>query len=794
MSGWDAAKDRADAVLDEPLHWFPVRHHSPNTARHLRATLVQRRPKIVFIEGPADATDLVPYVIHAKTKPPVAIYSSYRDDDNVLGLAGVASPSADIAPRFSSWYPLLAYSPEYVAMATARDLEADVVFVDLPHYGTLTPAGGTEPPPDAGDEATITTSSFYRELAAAAGYRSFDEAWDALFEVGGRHPPTSEGTAAFRRDLAYFCAASRLTADPVRIATDGTLPRERHMWTAIRTELDRRGLRHEDAVVVCGGFHLFLDRDDPTPPPALPRGTVYNTVAPFSYFRTSERSGYGAGNRAPRYYQTLWEAFAAGDGPDEAMVSHVCAVLAAGRKVGEPLSSADAVSIAHTARMLAALRGRSLPALDDLGDAVVTCCCKGDPREDGRQLLEALAQASVGTAVGRVTPELGRLPLVHDFYAQLDALDLGEVVDGDRRMRIELDRRDALGARRSAFLHRLVQLGVPLASLDGRPASSGTVFKESWRAAWSPKLEQALIERNLYGDTVEAAAAAMLEEEIATEPHSAGAVTGRWRRAVDLDLPAVAIRMEDSCGAAIDVDRRLASLGRALVDLAVLERHATYRGLRRDILNDLAVRCFGRACFAIPESASVPDEDQPEVIAALAALAEALLQSDGALDRTLYVTHVEAAAKVTTVPTMRGVFVGVLAEIRHLSPEGLAAEIAAYAQARPEVLIEAGAFLDGVLAVSRTSVMLGGDALVAAIDDLLAAAPWEAFVTMLPRLRHAFERLHRRQRAALADRVAARLGLRDGDALTVLPTSVGAAVALAALDAKVAEILREWPF
>ncbi len=39
-------------------------------------------------------------------------------------------------------------------------------------------------------------------------------------------------------------------------------------------------------------------------------------------------------------------------------------------------------------------------------------------------------------------------------------------------------------------------------------------------------------------------------------------------------------------------------------------------------------------------------------------------------------------------------------------------------------MVTAGDLIDGMFAVSRTSLMLGADALVAAIDDLLKAAEW----------------------------------------------------------------------
>src|SRR5207245_440032 len=95
---------QVDAVLAEPLYWFPVRHHSHTVARHLASAMRCRKPKLVFIEGPHEANDLIRFVVDAKTEPPVAIYSSYRDDANVLGLNGILSPAADIPARFAAWY------------------------------------------------------------------------------------------------------------------------------------------------------------------------------------------------------------------------------------------------------------------------------------------------------------------------------------------------------------------------------------------------------------------------------------------------------------------------------------------------------------------------------------------------------------------------------------------------------------------------------------------------------------------------------------------------------------------
>ena len=55
-------------------------HFAPRS--RLDETLAARKPKLVLVEGPADATELVRHIVDPKTKPPVALYSSYRDDAN----------------------------------------------------------------------------------------------------------------------------------------------------------------------------------------------------------------------------------------------------------------------------------------------------------------------------------------------------------------------------------------------------------------------------------------------------------------------------------------------------------------------------------------------------------------------------------------------------------------------------------------------------------------------------------------------------------------------------------------
>jgi hypothetical protein len=387
------------------------------------------------------------------------------------------------------------------------------------------------------------------------------------------------------------------------------------------------------------------------------------------------------------------------------------------------------------------------------------------------------------------------LPIVNDFHSQLADLDFGEVMGKEKKLTVKLDKRDALAARRSAFVHRLRFLEIPFAAMAASGGDfSGTLFREDWQLKWDPQTEPALIEQNLYGDTVESAALARLREAMALAGTNAGETCQRLLQAVDMDLPDLVQVAEDACGRAIDGDPNFVSLAAALHHLGILDRYAIFRGLRRDLLEDLLTRSYDRACFALPNSASVPDEEQKGVVDALITVAEVVQRADSArFDRRHFAESARRAANESPVPFLRGAFLGLLCEIRELSADALAAEVAALAGAAQDRMIAAGDLLDGMLAVSRTSIMLGADALIAAVDDLLRAAEWDPFLVMLPRLRAAFERLPESQRDSLARTVAKKYGLESADDVRAMPAGLGATALVARLDAAVASILKDWP-
>ena len=99
----------------------PIRHHSPAAALHVGRLIRERRPQVVLIEGPVDATPLIDQLLDAATVPPVALYAYERRGEDVR----------------ASFFPFCAYSPEYVALRAGREVGAELRFCDLPASETL---------------------------------------------------------------------------------------------------------------------------------------------------------------------------------------------------------------------------------------------------------------------------------------------------------------------------------------------------------------------------------------------------------------------------------------------------------------------------------------------------------------------------------------------------------------------------------------------------------------------------------------------------------------------------------
>ena len=448
--------------------------------------------------------------------------------------------------------------------------------------------------------------------------------------------------------------------------------------------------------------------------------------------------------------------------------------------------------------MLAALRGRAEPVLDDLHDAIMTCCCKGNPAEQGLPLRRAIDKIDIGNRIGKVPKSAPRLPIVSDFYDEIERLDLSKTIEREKLNKLQLDKRKEPEFAQSAFFHRLTFIKIKFAKIESTTKTdfaSGLIFRERWNLKWSPTVEAKLIERNLLGDSIESAATNQLRQNLVDDVGNAGVICGNLVAAMQMNLPNLVDQVFDQALTAIEEDARFLSLSESVTQLQILDRHAVHQEMRREKIQTMFQRAFMRACFAMPDIVTAPDDHHDAIVQALIGLADVVLKSEKTDPmRTVFADSVRETYLQTQIPFMRGAMLGILVEIKLEPQQKVVDEIQSFSQSPQEIMITAGDFIHGAISVSRASIMSGAAELVHAIDDLIKHAEWEVFVSILPRLRAAMELLHARHRDSLATRVAEKYGLAEAETLQQLDVSVAVATEIAQLDKQVAQIMAEWTF
>ena len=576
---------------------FGVRHLSPASAYRLRQALDAARPQLVLVEGPSDLSGQIHWLCHPDTVFPAAI------------LAFTAQP-----PVRTILYPFAEYSPELQAILWANERGVPCRFMDLPSGAFLAMERGER---EDGEEPEGTTESVYRRLEELAG-----EDHDAFWE---RHFEQIPDMAAFQSACNTFGRELRASVKDAPRRAAETLVREAYMKREIQRAIDG-GIHPEKVFCVCGAFHVTgLEEVDPMTDEevaALPAADASATLMPYSYYRLSTRSGYGAGNRAPAYFHLLWEALN-GKGIQEAPYLYLTRLAGAHRKAGNLVSSAQVIDAVRLADTLAGLRGSKYPVLADLRDAAVAAMGHGNFSE----LSVAAADTEIGKRVGFLPEGVSRTSVQEDFYRQLKALRLEKYrtpdlqrLDLDLRERLNVKSEDAalLDLHRSFFLHRLRVLKVRFAALlPSRQA--GANWGEYWEARWVPEVEIEVVESSLLGDTVESAAAFALKERSETSASIRDAA-GIFQDAFLCGMPAAAAHaLSVLQGLCVDA-AAIHELADTAQRLSLVVRYGDLRRFDAAPVVPLLGQLYLRACLTLEDACNCDAKAAPDVTGAMDSL------------------------------------------------------------------------------------------------------------------------------------------------------------------------------
>lgn len=468
---------------------FGIRHFSPAGAYFLRQFLDEVKPSLVLIEGPADFDFLIDDIVSKNLVPPFAIMAYTKE-----------------APIDTILYPFAEYSPEYQAILWARENNTECHFFDLESDIIL---GLEKRNDETKDEEIISETNPKKSIET-----DMEGFWERTLEQ-------SEDMHAYRAGSALFGESIRKDTDSDDKSFIRDTVRESFMKRKIKEYIEK-GFDTEKIVAITGAFHTsaieslegaMSDKEYK----ALVRRESNVTLMPYSYYRLSKRTGYGAGNAAPAYYELLWQGFLNGDITyhERKYLSSLAKYM---REHGGIVSSAQVIEATRLARELAVIRGGSVPTLEDLKDASITCMGGGSFGE----MAMGFAETDIGKKIGSVPQDAMQTSIQSDFTSKLKQLKLEKYkelvatpLQLDLRENLRVKSKDSafLDLNRSFFLYRLVVLGIDFAKIK-RSSQDNATWAENWILQWTPEAEIQIVESVLKGDTIADAVAFVLSERL----------------------------------------------------------------------------------------------------------------------------------------------------------------------------------------------------------------------------------------------------------------------------------------
>jgi hypothetical protein len=736
------------------INVFGVRHLSPAAAWHLRAYLDRIKPTHVLIEGLADAGELLPSFTAKGTKPPFALLAY-----------------TDALPVRTLVYPLARYSPEYQAVVWAHENDAAVQFIDLPSDVFLAlqdiehelieklrrAPGESTAPSETSTEERQPRVSVYQQYAERAGEDDYDTYWERHFE----HNLSPD---AYRLAAYEFGAALRELEDPQPRWRAENLVREAFMRRQIEAVL-RSGADPAKVVAVVGAFHApVLTGEHPAMSDAelasLRRRSSKFTLMPYSYFKLSSQSGYGAGNKAPAYFELMYDALVEDD-LASVPARYLARVTRHLREAGTHRSTAEVIEGVRLANTLAAMKEGLAPALADLHDAAVTLIGQGELSV----VKEAIVRADVGTDIGALPEGVSRTSIQADFDREVARLKL-EKYKTPVKQELSLDLRENRNAKseesayldlnRSSFCHRLRVLGVKFVE-PLRVSQQSASWAERWALQWSPESEIQLIEAVLLGETVELATGFKFKQTLDA--------------CTSIGDAAQVVRDACECGmmAAMDMARKrlqelaatstdMPSIAHAAHTLGLVVRYGDVRRFDPAPLLPLIETLFVQASLALHAAANCDAEAAPAMLVAIDELNQLALDFSDRVDEPLWIERLRALSDADDRnPVLSGYACAILVERGLLGNDELGTEVSR--RLSPGVPADLGAGWFEGLSKRNRYALLARQVLWAQLADYIASLDEEHFRRSVVFLRRAFGGFSPREKRQIAENLAEHWGV-----------------------------------
>lgn len=701
------------------VHLLGIRHHGPGSARNVAAFLKKMQPDIVLVEGPPEAEAQLKWAIHRDMKPPVAILA-YNTEN----------------PQQAAFYPFAEFSAEWQAIYYGIYNNLPVRFIDLP----LVHSFALEKPAEeitSGEEnnnenvpPVLLNRDPFDYLAEAEGYSDGELWWETHFES--------------RRDDAEIFEAVTEAVSALREAFPGRDDRkeslrEAFMRKAIRTAEKEK---YQNIVVICGAWHvpalksLPSQKDDNELMKGLAKVKIETTWIPWTFNRLTFRSGYGAGVHSPGWYDHLWK-YPADDGPR--WMSKVADML---RKKNMDISVAHVIEAVRLANALAALRNLNRAGLHELNEATVTVLGFGDDI-----LLRLIhEELIVSDQLGSVPDTVPKVPLLIDVEQAQKRFRLQPTAEIKE---LKLDLRETNDLAKSTFLHRLSLMEIKWGHI-AQSRSKGT-FKEIWQLMWDPSLTIDIIERGVWGNTVEEAATRYLAHEASKAVSASGLVT-LLEKTVPADLPGSVEAMIAKLDVITAATSDITELMKSVPGLANIVKYGNVRNTDTAVLKQMLASIVARVCVGIHLSCINIDIEAADELLHLVIstdLAISILNEDE-LSREWEEALIKIHSSTQSSPLIAGYATRLLKDKGVISTEDAGKQLG-YFMSVTNAPADAAYWFEGFLKSSGT-VLLLDDQLWGVMNNWIDSVPEECFMELLPVLRRTFAEFTPAERRKLGEK------------------------------------------
>ena len=782
------SEEMAEIVL------LPVRHHSPACSFHVRKVIEEYHPSVILIEGPENANELIPVMVHRETQAPFAIYYSYHDK------AGLLSEEKE---HYKCYYPFLDYSPELAALRAAAEYGIPAAFMDL-SYGDILASSKEgvglrkkEEKNNYNDDYLLSRNAYVQKLCEKANLRNFDEFWEKYFEIDG----LSKDSNAWFSDLLLYCRQARESTPEEVLQDEGSLAREAHMAEVIlqaaagkftRTSPkadagsaqsfvpDTQDADKNDAssvpfriLTVTGGFHtpafsaLLRESAASGRKKAAKKIKDQNVyLMPYSMEAADALNGYASGMPYPAFYQKVWDKFS--EVPDNCYRQTVLDLLVScgkevRRKEGN-LSTYDEICAVRMADGLSALRGKSQPGVYELFDAVLSSYVKGEYTIATNAPMMILRKHMTGNAVGKLCSQAQVPPIIQDFEAQCRQFSLKTGSTLETEVTLSLFSSDK-HRRESCFFHRMLFLNTYYARRVKGPnlqqQRDRNLIREIWRYKWNTQVNAALIDVSVYGATIEEAAGSLVKEELKKEI-GAGACAILLTRVFEMGLKEHLQNVYDRAQELIRQDTDFYSLADALSHFKMMRELASlYRSkLDFDLLMDLTIR---KLISLLPSMTAVKEEDLGRCMDAIKLLYQ-LTEEDTQEEFFEILTRMQKDTQIQA--GLDGCIHGILYGGGREDASLIEHAALGYVQGTKEQMKKTALFFRGLFFSARDLIFIGGQ-ILNMLDTFLQQTENEEFMELLPELRMAFTYFTPREIDKIAEKAASLHG-RSGKEITRL--------------------------